>query len=322
MNYVEHPTWGVAAGAAAQASYAAVLGEAWPWPDVEVAQSPNAVLAQVAAKGEYCVGPDNDDVRLLQIHDGTWVGMHQSSQAQPLDGLRVADCDLQSHQKWASRSYNMRARNAFYRCSFRDVYNEHGIYWNLHGYDGSDVPLDVATLILRRCLFENIGSQAVQTVMLGRDAEYSDPTRGISPGGPIFMRGVLARNVGYNRSGNARASFAFSFFRSHNSVDLAGIFLDNSGQATSRGALLCEARAGSLALSHSIFLTGVLQQPMFKVEGVEDSVEVTDCMFHATGGQAVVDIRNCGSVRVANCGGNVRLRVDGLDVGPIEKGID
>jgi len=316
-DLADAPTWVASTVTAAMTSYVKLVGS---WDRGTVPSiGPRIPTTLTPMGGEYPLD-SRAHIKGLQLADGHWVGLHHYYRRGPCDHVIIEDCDLQSHQKWASRSYAMRAGNIVMNSAFRDVYTEHGIYWNIHGYAGSGLDTErMPALILRRSIFENLGSQGVQFVQHGRANEYLDPDEGISPGGEIRLRGNLFRNVGYNRSGNARASFAMSFFRSLNNVDVKGCMVDNSGQATSRGALLCEARE-KFALSGSVFLTGVLQQPMIQVEEVEN-VHIENCFFHAPGGQTWLSFENCRNVTVTGCTGNMRIKVDGEDRGAVTEGI-
>ena len=311
------PLFAEASLAASLEAYRRVLG---PWPfDAPPLIGPRDEHMQRLELGSGLPLASGQTLVGVQMVKGSWVGANHNKNAGFCDHLTLRDCDLWGHEKWASRSYSMRHGNLVEHCSIRDVYLEHGLYWNVAGSSET-----IPSLTVRRCLFENIGSQALQFVQYGREDEYrtEDIAEGaMLPGGPIQVYSSLFRNVGYNRSGNARAAFALSFFSSGHDVDVAGCFVDNSMQPTSRGGLMCHGGPGrkNLTVRGAIFLMGELEQTMFQVHSVPNVV-IRNVTSYAQGGQNWLDIRNCPNVLIEGCVGNTSIHVDGTHVGSIEQG--
>lgn len=300
-----------------------------PPPVTEYGCPPDAVLVDwvkklVAGGGRPPSVPDWESGATVELFDfrgdppGTYTqnGVTGGSKSWK-DEIVVRDAVVRDWNKWGWRGYGVRRDVVWQRVTIRDGWQEHGIYVNLSGLgpDWPGNPLDEVCMRVSACLFENIPSQAIQTVQAGRQAEYAQPALDFTPGGWVIVEDTLLRNVG-DAVGGSRPSFALSFFKSMNPVRVSRVVLDNSMHARSRGALMAHGR-DLLVIEDSSFATGVLEQPMWQVWDVGEVV-VSGCSFEAKGGQNWLDFQRCGIVRLVDCDGLTRVRIDGTDLGPVE----
>lgn len=228
------------------------------------------------------------------------------------EDILVRDAVIQHWNKWGCRAYGVRRDVRFEHVRISDGTNEHGFYANMSGESGADPPPGTIALAFRWCLFENIPSQAIQIVQVGRDNEYANPAAEITPGGLILVEDTWLRNVG-DVAGGARPSFALSFFETMNDVALRRVWLDNSMHDESRGALMAHRR-DAVTIEDCQFDTGKLQQPMAQLWDI-GTLTIRGCSFTAKGGQDWLDIQRCGLVIFEDCTGSTRVRIDGVDLG-------
>jgi len=284
----------------------------------------SAPLKTIDIGSEYPIN-SNQNVVGLELINGTFVGMHHYGPAGPCDSVHVRDVEFRNHKKWASRSYRMRGGNRIEFTAFRDVIDEHGIYWNLAGGNKKGE----ASFTLTSCYFENISSQAVQLVQ--RDHEQGfDFVADCVPGGPVFFSDSLLRNVGSGWGDLNRASYAISAFgRELQNIDgtatlstasieqaiyIRRVMIDNTMQvlphkdgATSHGALYIGPRPKA-TVTGFVALMGKTDRPVARFEGIDD-VHLDGCYLHAQGGQAWIEFENCRQITVTNCKGNVEIHL-------------
>lgn len=283
-----------------------------------------------------------DRLSNTRFHNMGWTGMHHSKGAGVVDDFVCEHVHLDNGQKWLSRAYRMRGaptkpivqRN----CSLTNCATEHGYYWNLAG-GGGFVPWlettapepDQIALLFEYCLFQHIGSQAMQFVGVpGREAETPDPEGDAEKGGVIVVRRCLFEDIGWNHGGSARASYALSFFESPHDVFIDEIVVDNSmsnpdplamGKDMDKGALLIEASGINrrAVVINSEFRFNKTDRSLGNFKDLDELV-IQGCHFEADGGQAWLSLKGCKNVVITGCTGNVRIKVDGTDVGSIGDG--
>jgi len=232
--------------------------------------------------------------------NGNWVGLHHDMAHGPCHNLVIRDCEFRDHEKWASRAYRIAGAVVEF-CRFADVTKEHGKYWNIAG--GGD------GIIVRDCVFEDIGSQALQYVQRA-DEQGVDLSSDITPGGPIRVLRCDFRNIGCTHGD--RPSFALSFFPSMNDVVVDDCHLDNAtDQVTSFGALLCQGHP-SLTVTDSSFILAHNDRPIAKIEDTP-FVLIENSHFECQGLQRTIEINRCPNVTVRGCTGNVVLKINGTD---------
>jgi hypothetical protein len=246
--------------------------------------------------------------------DGHWTGLEHRIEQGPCYGARWRGLILERCSKWASRCYRMGPRNRITATAFVAVSPEHALYWNLRGGEPT-----LEALTIRTSYFVDIASQAVQLVYRPSEQGFDFERAGDGlPGGPITVADCLVRNAGYMYGdGNARASFALSFFTSpHAAVRVVRTIVDKSMQAKSTGALLVQAFP-SAWIQSSAFMVGEATQPVLKFESTRQ-VRLETVAVYARGGQAWVDLQGVEGALIRGCRGNVRVHWNGADVGPIE----
>ncbi len=259
-----------------------------------------------------------DTIEGVMFADGDWTGLHHSPYAGPLDDATIRNVALLHMEKWASRMYRVRSGVLVEDVTVAGVLCEHGFYFNMAGYN-DEVDLEKPALVFRRCHWRDVGSQAVQLVYRPEEQDFDFEAEGDgTPGGLILVEYCLLENVGWNRGGSARASYALSFFATDNPVLLRRTVLDNSAQAESKGALLVEERWRA-DVEDCRFTLGVTDRPVAIFRDVE-VLRVTGCHFEAAGGQAWIDVERCPDVEFSGCTGNVLIRRDGDSVAMIDEG--
>lgn len=237
----------------------------------------------------------------------------------------IENCLLTNAWRWLFRSYRMQQDIALKNCTFRDVDEEHGIYWNMAGLgtDFSGNHEDVIAFQLNNCLFENIGSQAIQIVYRGPETE--DPEEDGTRGGMILCEDVLVRNTGLPRG--TRASFAYSFKGSNNPVTLRRCILDNTMHThRSRGCVLVQ-NPDNVVIEDCSFQAVATEQPVGKFDDCE-SVTITNTHFESLpiddgyDGQNWLQFTNCKKISISGCTGKTEIIVNGEKVGPVSDGYE
>ena len=195
---------------------------------------------------------------------------------------------------------------------------EHAIYINVAG-----------NVSIVGCSFNWIAAQAIQTVFVGRVNESSDYAGFLNAGGTISVRNCDAYNCGLanpNHSAGGRASFAFSFFPSSQSVEVMGCEIENVGNPwwavnpanpasprfNSYGGILIDSHPSATVRGTTVHLDNPDVRNC-------DVVEVVNCTFDANG-RSQVRVAGCRAVKVSGCKGNATLWVDGVVVGPVANG--
>lgn len=294
--------------------------------------------ATVEARSEFTLLP-HQNVRGLRIVNGTWVGLHHFLR-EVGEGIRIDDCDVDGALKWLSRSYRMRHCEVAFS-SFRNVRDEHGIYWDVAGGGGDST---LPGLVLTNLYLEDIASQGIQLVQRSRTQGF-DLSGDMVPGGVVLIRDCLLRNCefGWEEPGsNARPSFAVSVFgreiiskdepvhterveSAENELRVRRVMVDATMQATPHkdgatchGAFYVGPRPKA-TLDGCIALMGITDRPVVKVEGVAD-LTIANGFFHADGGQPTVYLEGCAKVRITNCRGNLRVYDGKSLVGDIQGG--
>jgi hypothetical protein len=240
----------------------------------------------------------------INFVNGDSVGLHHYIENGPCDNLLIMDCTFMNHHKWASRSYRMRSNNKFLNCRFSNVLTEHAIYHNIAGYNGI-VDITTPSFVVDGCLFEDIGSQAIQLVQRAMEQGIDCAALGdCTHGGPIIIRNTLFRNIGWNLGGNARASYALSLFDCTNEAYISNITVDNSLQRESRGALLLQNSVNAV-VENSSFILGNNDRPIIECANVQ-KLTIQNCHFESLGNNAL-NIHGCGQVDIVNCTGNAAI---------------
>jgi hypothetical protein len=294
-------------------------------------------------------GGEWDAPELGGAGDGpTWEGilLGTDNGGQPLDDCGIKDSLLSHGDRWGSHNQErqpIRRNVAVSGVTIRDIWDEHGIYWDICGYGHAATAEDllVPCAIIGDVLVEDVGSQGLQFVQRD-DAKHAhrahDLKQDFTPGGLIFVGNSLFRDVGHTtghpRPGG-RPSFTLTFAPSRNPLELEDVHVDNSLHAFSRGALLMQGYApGYVAVDNpdatggyerkasikgGSFVEGVLEQPIGKFDDMV-SLEIVGAHFSAKGGQDYLDFKGSGKFVVSDCTGSTRIRYNGQDVGPVSAG--
>ena len=224
--------------------------------------------------------------------------------------------------KWGMRLYNFRY-GILQGVKIYGINKEHPLYFNLEG--GVEI---------QGCHLADAGAQGVQIAW--RSIETNNPT-GWSITGIQRLNRTVIEKCGQPR-GYGRASFAASFFGKQNNptTDSNGVVKngprtrwdcpvelldtrivhDSLGQYELRGALLCEHRPSIRILGGEINYNGLADRDLCHIYKT-DEVLIDACRIE---GQRFVDITGAQTVRITNCTGNARVRINGVVVGKVSEG--
>jgi len=252
--------------------------------------------------------------------NGNWTGFNHHFTHGTCDRFVLEDCEIRGHEKWGTRAYRMRYANCINHCRFGDIMYEHGLYWNLAGYNNDpDLDLNVPSLIIENCIFGDIASQAIQLVQRASEQGFDFEAAGdLTRGGDVVIKNSFFRNIGWNHGGNARASYGISAFASNNHVLVENCHLDNSCQKFSKGAIMSSWHP-STTVKDSSFMLGIGDRPIAEFEG-NNLLSIKDSTFINEGPQKFIRIKSCQNIDISDCSGNVSIQVDGNIVGPITNG--
>lgn len=308
--------------------------DANPWKQPEVEPPVNPSLPKYGADEskpltkshkQWGANPEltsGDRYENMDFYGNEWVGVHNGKDELLTDVL-FTNCVIRDARMWASRMYRAKAGISFIRCTIRNVLKEHAFYPNLAGLNGEKSPHQWS-MAFRNCLLENIGSQGFQFVGAGmRPGETPDPVGDNTPGLPILIDDCKMRNVG--APGGTRQSFHASFFQAKHNVVIDGLVDDASDLMSSRGLGLCEGFKGNgfkreIVIAHHLAMADEVTQPVWQLQDVH-RIEMQGCDYQINGGQNFLHITNPrGLVNIEGCKGDTRIKINGKDVGGIDKG--
>lgn len=300
-------------------------------------------------RANYQVGA-NDVIEDGRLSNGTFVGLWSPANGVPVDNLVVRNVELLHSRRWASRPYEWRDGNVWEGVTVCGVLEEHGLYPTMigrgtYGASGGERPLNhVPSLTLRRCRWEYIGSQAIQLTgprhLLGQNVGTAPNGTGFpfeladTAGGPIVVENNIARAV---CSWGTQAAFAYSFREAKHAVVIDGLVVDTRGFEP-EGGVLFEGGVSAIATDPAkvapwfpravdarrmVVAMGRDATPRPLVQADHISwMRLVESAFYAEGGNGIVRVTRKdsepGRLVIANCIGNVRVRIDGDDAGPIE----
>jgi hypothetical protein len=291
-------------------------------------------------------GEDIFNFKHIALHHG--IGISQ------LSGAVVSKTRIRDGGKWAGRLY--RVNNLVYQSStIRDILPEHGSYCNMAG--GLVSPEGSVALRFHRCVFSDIGGQAVQTVLeeisagdkvpnaLLRVNETPNWEEDIQPGGWILVDGchiLFTGQADYLDPANSRASFALSHFRTRNHVAIRNTIIDNRtwsdgvNRPGCRGHILVQGveeytdptgkkrpQWDRHVLIEDCNLYGrQFQQPIMLLEkGVAD-IRIRRVLSRSEGGQdwLRINLKPGGNLLIEDWDGPGRLELNGNMMGKLEDG--
>lgn len=211
------------------------------------------------------------------------------------------DRDGQVKTRWGVRAYDV-IDWKFVHCEFRSLPDEHGCYLSAPG-----------SVLWSRCRFENIGSQAIQVVYRWQppDAHETTNTALRDLGGLQRVEECLFLEIGKPTGG--RPSYALSFFEGPRcEVEIEGCFIQTLGSqhlsdqgmpCASYGAIMVHDRP-RVELRDTFVNYRKPDRDVIQIwnvgEVVIEGCEVTE---------GVIELRNCGKVRVRGNRGGAQLRV-------------
>ncbi len=203
--------------------------------------------------------------------------------------------------RWGVRAYDV-IDWKFLHCEFRNIPDEHGCYLSAPG-----------SVLWSRCRFENIGSQAIQVVYRWQPPNLHETTNPAlrDIGGLQHVQECLVLEVGKPSGG--RPSYALSFFEGPRcDVKIERCFIQTLGSqhlsdqglpCASFGAIMVHDRP-RVELFDNFVNYRKPDRDVIQIWNVEEVViegcEVTE---------GLIELRNCGKVRVRGNRGGARLRV-------------
>ncbi|MCP3980822.1 MAG: hypothetical protein GY716_16090 [bacterium] len=269
-----------------------------------------------------------------------WVGLTNPNEKDPDEGylqnVSFENFWLHNAFRWGARARRMGRGLEFRYCTIARILQEHGLYFNL---DNSEEPWEDGeyALLISHCLFEDLGSQAIQCVSaFGREHETPVGKVDQRDGPPIRIEDTLIYNSGANRDWG-RASFALSFFDDLNDLELKRVEIDNRHQnydaqiaadrgeykTGSRGCLLVSgvdpALGRKVTLADCMFRRGWSRQELAGFRNCA-AVRITGSTFEGEGPGNRLQFSNCAQILIGGCRGNARIVVDGKDVSSVADG--
>lgn len=218
--------------------------------------------------------------------------------------------------KWGFRLYNWK-NGTFINVYVENVFWEHPWYLNVIG-----------SLLLRKCRAYNSGAQGLQVV--NRNLETYDPLSWMVEGEHRVEQCNFTK-VGLPQ-GDGRRSYVLSFFgkqieqtaqsagprsRWECPVIIQDTIIDNRAEWTPmlRGGVLAEHRPALYILGCDIRHDGIADRPL--VKAYKDDLVVID-RSHFVGNKQI-DLTDPREVHVTSNTGTVMLRINGVNIGPINQ---
>lgn len=283
----------------------------------------------------------------VRLHGGTFVGVWSSSYGPPVDDLMLSNMLIDGSTMWAARPYNWRDRITWRKVTVRGVEIEHGLYPTMIGrgtYSDEEVRPSNGTpsLTLDGCRWEYIGSQALQltgprhlygqTVGTAPNGTHFPMEQADTNGGPIMVHDNFARMV---CSWGKRPAFTYQFREAKQHVVIDGLVLDNTWQVGGEGGVLFEGAVSAIHPDPSRRLPWfprhvdarrmiVLEAGGNRTPVQADHITTLRGINWAIYHENQVPIRlnrtasHPGRIVLDQCFGNVRVRIDGDDAGPLE----
>ena len=293
----------------------------------------------------------NEELSGLDVINFAHIALHHGSRSGVLEGASIRGSRISNGGKWAGRLY--RVGGLFYDlCEILNITPEHGTYVNVAS--GGQDPVSGVCLGIYSTIMDNIGGQAVQTVLEERSIddqfggdpmlrmnETPDWESDIQPGGWLDIANCLFRHTAQHES---RGSFAVSHFRSRHHVALRSVEIDNerwadgSTRDVCRGHLMvqgCEEyRDGSgvtrpawdrhVLVEDCKFLGRSFNQPLMLLEKGLHDIRIRRVVSRSTGGQDFIRVRGFdtskGNLLIEDWDGPGYLELNGKNVGRLDAG--
>lgn len=292
--------------------------------------------------GEYLPGPDREDgvvsIRPKSgdrfegqyFQQGSWVNIQHDWRKGRLTDVEFRNFAILGSWRWGARFFGVAGVKAE-NMTISGVKEEHGWYLNLAKTNATHIPV----LDWDRVLVENIGSQVLQTVV--RPHETLDFVRDTDiDTGPIRVKNSVFRNfhltsVGEDGKnlGGKRPAQTMQLKASPNNVELRNNLWDNTAVPLSYGCLTILGKSDRNGVDASfrkafvdqcVMRTAPSQQKPIWAQNI-DLFRLTRSHVETMGGkEPIIQLDGVRRILIENCTGNVRLVVNGQDVGRITDG--
>lgn len=283
-----------------------------------------------------------DTISESYYQQNQWVGIKTDPMGPPIRDVLLSHFAILGSKRWGARFYRsagVTARNM----TISGVEEEHGWYANISKTADPSTP----AIWWDKVLVENVGSQVGQFAY--RPHETSDPEGDKDPDtGPLKFTNSLFRNFHLTTveadgtlTGGTRPAQTLQCKATPNDVLIDSCIWDNTAVPLSFGCLMVQGFStekdklkndGSLIdidashrkvyMNNSEMWTAPSQQkPMWFTDLA--SVWIEGGHFESQGGkEPILDIERCKRVHIKGASGNLRVRIDGKDVGRIDKDYD